>query len=322
MRVPQYVLVSGVFLLGLTQCSKDNSPSSTQNPSCVPHSTRLCVGPGACQGAQACGDAGSTWSTCDCGTAAPDGGSHDAATQPQADATMPNYVLIDDMEGTAAPNGPIKLKIQGANLFPGYWFGQDSSGHAADSISPNPFSYSELASPHETMSGITSTRAAHVTCVDADLYGYCEIAFWLAQNTPDARRFDAGVTEPDIPVVLYNISAYTGLVFWGMSAVSNRVKMHISDLDTDPLGGKCGQSDAATDQCWDDFCAYVNLTTTWQKFEIKFSALQQEGWGYAAPSGRFDATTAGFVNFQVNGPSSATAAAVNGDFWIDDIYFE
>jgi len=34
---------------------------------CVPGSTQACVGPGACQGGQACSPDGSTWQLCDCG---------------------------------------------------------------------------------------------------------------------------------------------------------------------------------------------------------------------------------------------------------------
>jgi hypothetical protein len=66
----------------------------------------------------------------------------------------------------------------------------------------------------------------------------------------------------------------------------------------------------------------VTLTDTWQRYEIKLSELYQEGWGHAAPSGKFDATTTYSVSFQVNGPNSAGAPAVDTDFWIDDLYFE
>src|SRR5262245_34990165 len=34
---------------------------------CVPGATQICVGPGACTGAQRCREDGQAWETCDCG---------------------------------------------------------------------------------------------------------------------------------------------------------------------------------------------------------------------------------------------------------------
>ncbi len=314
MRIISYAIMSGGLLLGLTHCSKNNSQPSTQGVICVPGATRVCVGPGDCQGAQACGADGRTWSDCNCGSDAAVSGTGGAAGHPQDAASTTNYVLIDDMEGTDLPNGPIKLNLGVTNLSPGYWFDLDSTGNASDTMSPNPFSYSALPSPHDTMNGIISRHAAHLTCLIADAYGYCEESFWLAQIPTDGGPADA--------FSFYNVSAHSGIVFWGMSNVSNSVKVAISDIDTAQAGGKCGQGDASADQCWDDFCTYVTLTNTWQRFEVKFADLMQQGWGYAAPSGKFDPTTAAIINFAVDAPASATAAPVTADFWIDDIYFE
>ena len=120
----------------------------------------------------------------------------------------------------------------------------------------------------------------------------------------------------------YDVSGYTGIVFWGMSPASNTVKVQFSNDDTVPSGGKCGQNDASVDQCWDHFAALVSLTNTWQRFEVKFSDLRQDGWGHPVPSGVFDATTAHGINFEILGPNSATAPPAAADFWIDDVYFE
>jgi hypothetical protein len=155
------------------------------------------------------------------------------------------------------------------------------------------------------MPGTTSTQAAHIVCTMSDLYGWCEDGLTFA--------------SADVP---FDISAYSRIVFWGMSAVSNTVKVQISNDDTVPSGGKCGQSDASADQCWDNFAKFVTPTPTWQRFEVKFSDLQQDGWGHPVPSGIFDPTTAHGINFQVLGPASASAPPVSADFWIDDIYFE
>jgi hypothetical protein len=239
----------------------------------------------------------------------PDAGSPPVAADGSA---VPTYVLIDDMEGTTAPNGPIELDPGVTGLTAGYWWDWHSTGKPSDTMSPDPFAYSALTSPHETMSGITSAHAAHVACLIADLYGYCEQGFDFAQ-----RASAAG------PERIFNdISAHTGIVFWGMSPVANRVKVMIQNIDTDVAGGRCGQNDAAAEQCWDNFSTYVDFTNTWQRFEVKFSDLSQEGWGHQVPSGIFDATTAFSLYFQVNGPANATAAPVTADFWVDDVYFE
>jgi hypothetical protein len=213
-------------------------------------------------------------------------------------------LLIDDMEGTIG-NGPIELSLGTTGLNPGYWWDALSTGNASNAMSPSPFTYATLPSPHGTMPGTTSTHAAHLTCSIADLYGWCQDGLLFA--------------SPEAP---YDISAYSGIVFWGMSPESNTVKVQISNNDTVPSGGKCGQSDASTAQCWDNFATYVTLSPTWQKFEVKFSNLQQDGWGYAVPSGSFDATTAHGITFEISGPQSATTAPVTADYWIDDIYFE
>lgn len=41
---------------------------------CVPNETRACLGPGACQGAQACNANGDGWTLCDCGASVGEGG--------------------------------------------------------------------------------------------------------------------------------------------------------------------------------------------------------------------------------------------------------
>jgi hypothetical protein len=107
-----------------------------------------------------------------------------------------------------------------------------------------------------------------------------------------------------------------------MSLAANRVKVMVQNVDTDALGDRCGTTNASSAQYWDNFSAYLNFTDSWQRFEVKFSDLQQEGWGHPAPGGVFDLTKAYSIYFQVNGPGKASDPAVNVDFWIDDLYFE
>lgn len=60
-----------------------------QAQACVPGSTQRCVGPGACQGAQACASDGSAWGQCDCGSAAPGESSAPSADDADAEDTRP-----------------------------------------------------------------------------------------------------------------------------------------------------------------------------------------------------------------------------------------
>jgi hypothetical protein len=162
------------------------------------------------------------------------------------------------------------------------------------------------------MPGVTSNHAAHVACRIADLYGYCEEGFDFAVADEDGGQTRA----------TYDISQYDGIVFWGMSPAANRVKVMVQNIDTDAQGGRCGITDASSARCWDNFSTYLNFTDTWQRFEVKFSDMEQEGWGRPAPGGVFDLTKAYSIYFSVNGPGKAGDPAVNADVWIDDLYFE
>jgi hypothetical protein len=226
----------------------------------------------------------------------------DAGTGNEADGgTSYNYVLIDDMESTTS--GPISLSMASTGLTAGGWYDVISTGSTSNTISPDPFAFSALSAPHETMTGVTSSKAAHIACTMADQYGYCQVGFGFAD-----------------PPTAFDISKFTGIVFWGMSSAANSVKVQIANDDSDPAGGKCGMTDASTARCWDSYATYLSFTDKWQKFEVKFSKLRQDGWGMEVPT--FDATTARGINFLVQGPTSTTAPAINADFWIDDVYFE
>jgi hypothetical protein len=228
----------------------------------------------------------------------------DAAPVKTPDAgsgTSKSYTLIDDMETTTS--GPIQLPMAGTGLSPGSWFGVISTGSTSNKLAPDPFAFSALSSPHETMTGVSSAHAAHITCTVADLYGYCQLGLNFA--SPDAAL---------------DVSKYTGIVFWAMSPISNAIKIQFPNDDSLPTGNKCGKTTAATDGCWDSFASYAPLNDKWQRIEVKLSDLRQDGWG--RPAAAFDATTVHSINFVVAGPGSATAQSVSVDFWIDDVYFE
>lgn len=237
--------------------------------------------------------------------------------------------LVDDMEGTEAPNGPISLAMNDATGTAGYWFYAMSTGSAQNALAPSPLSYGELELPRAMEDGGSSRHAIHVTCTIADMHGYCNVGVWFAQPTsadsdsatsnPAGASTAQGNPEARIP---FDISRFSAVTFSAMSSLKNSVKVMISNRDTDPVGAQCDVDSTGQDQCWDSFSWYLELTDTWQKFTVPFDTLKQEGWGHQAPSGAFDPTTAYMLIFQVNGPSSTGQQAMSVDFWIDDIYPE
>ncbi len=317
-------LAAAAFMAGLAGCA-ENPSSPTASRTCIPNETRVCTGQGSCQGAQSCDGTGQTWSSCDC-VDLPDGAAESDGSGDREEPP-PNYALIDDMEGDG--NGPIRLGSGGSGQSPGYWWASISSGSASNSLAPNPFVYSALPSPHATHDGVSSQQAAHLLCTIADQYGFCNANLWFAQLDSgavprDGATYHAGIAatgDPDARIP-YDVSAHSGIVFWGMAPKPTVLKVAIADGDTDPIAGKCGQSVGAGDRCWDSFSATVTLAEDWQRFEVKFSTLRQAGWGYRAPSGAFDPTTAYGLAFQVDGPVTAGGEPVETEVWIDDVYFE
>jgi hypothetical protein len=315
MRILTCVVMRSVFVVGLAQCGCSSGASSPDND-CVVATVRDCIGPGACAGEQMCSGDGKEWSGCVCkGTVKPDAATSDTASTAEA-----HYVLVDDMEGTVEPNGPIHIAVTDPLLAAGHWMTWLSTGSPLNTMEPNPMAYALLPTPHATMAGVSSLHATHLSCHIVDVYGGCEVFFWPVEHS--AVALDAGDVESSLKPIPYDLSAYQGLVFWGMSTKSNRVKIMINNADTDVNGGRCGKDDSAAEQCWDAFSKYVTLGDTWNRYEVKFGDLFQEGWGHQAASGKFDPTTVYSIAFQVNGPQSASAPAIDADFWIDDVYFE
>jgi hypothetical protein len=322
MRATIKIFVMCLLAVATGQCGSGNGKGGqATSEGCTPASVRRCVGAWSCRGDQAC-SADRTWSACLCdGT----GASYDASAAFDAGASVDvnlvepppvtpsvRYVLLDDMEGTSAPNGPIPFSVSAAGAIPGFWGGWRSSGDPSNTMTPDPYAYSPLPVPHQTLEGVTSAHAGHLACHVADLYGYCEQALWLAQG--------AGTSSNMTNRIPVDLSAYQGLVFWAMASKATRLKVVVENADTDALGGKCGQLDASADQCGDAFSRQVALTESWKRFEVKWSELSQDGWGHAAPSGKLDPRTIYLIGFQIDGPQSTTAAAVDADFWIDDVY--
>ena len=218
----------------------------------------------------------------------------------------PSFVKVDDMEGTGQ-SGPIELPVTTAGESPGDWFGYVSTSSALDTITPDPFSYTVLPAPHATMPGVTSTRASHVQCALQDVDAVCQMGFTLATTRDGAAPVD--------------VSAYSGITFWARSDAGSAVDVLFRDVDTEPLGGRCGVTDASSDQCYDDFQQELAVTSDWRQYTVLFRTLHQASapfnWGYTPPSGAFDPTQVYSILFSV---MNTSGAAIQADMWVDDVY--
>ena len=109
---------------------------------------------------------------------------------------------------------------------------------------------------------------------------------------------------------VYDASNFTGFTFWVMAGAggATSVRFNVPTKATDPLGGLCSPSS----KCNDHFGTTVQLTTSWTQVTIKFSSLQQLGWGTVAT---FQASQLYGVEFQFD-PNKTF------DLWVDDISFQ
>jgi|SRR5579859_6608203 len=115
----------------------------------------------------------------------------------------------------------------------------------------------------------------------------------------------------------YDLSAYTGLIFWTKNLTSQSVSIRVAlpDSTSDPRGGKCDKSpDAAKEiACYDPFAKdVVLLPGDWQVHMLPFWTLRQGGWGLKAES---------FAVREVFAVAVGQNTSVTYDYYIDDIGF-
>jgi endoglucanase len=110
------------------------------------------------------------------------------------------------------------------------------------------------------------------------------------------------------PKDAYDASQYGGIKFFAKKGGgAGRIRIKIPDSDTEPAGGKC-------QECFNDFGANVELTSSWTEYVLPFYLTKQEdGWGDTfnriIPSALYG------VQWQTNTPGASF------DIWVDDIAF-
>jgi hypothetical protein len=96
-------------------------------------------------------------------------------------------------------------------------------------------------------------------------------------------------------------SAFCGLHFWAKRGEESApLVLRVVDIHSSPLGGLCVDEQSVADQCNDDFHASVPVGTEWKDYMVRFSDLNQWGFGYASPTGKLDAAHLHAVAFSID----------------------
>jgi hypothetical protein len=103
-------------------------------------------------------------------------------------------------------------------------------------------------------------------------------------------RWGSGFSADVAAAAVYDVSAYTGLVFWAknLTDVPVTIKVSLQDVNSDPRGGRCDPSPEAPTEtaCYDPFSQNVTLVPgEWKIHLLPFWSLRQSGYGLKVPSG-------------------------------------
>jgi hypothetical protein len=125
-------------------------------------------------------------------------------------------------------------------------------------------------------------------------------------NSPGAET----PTGPDIKKA-WDASAFSGIAFEAKGNVAIRVS--VAEIATVPKvdGGSCVPGTVDGMMCEDGHGTTIQLGSGWKTFEIKWSELKQEGWGWKA---EFDPKT-------ITGFQFACLQNLDFDFQIDNVRF-
>lgn len=158
--------------------------------------------------------------------------------------------------------------------------------------------------------GSTMPATASGTCQSTYSFqtGGSDFTGWGAGVGTDLVPKEGGIKQP------YDLSKYSGFAFVARANAPLALRVSWSDGNTTEEGGVCNP-DAQSgdpDRCGDYFGQEVILTTEWTRYEVRFSAMTQRGFGLSIPEG-FDPTTAyGF---------RAQTSAGDFEFWLDELVF-
>jgi hypothetical protein len=202
-------------------------------------------------------------------------------------ATEPSG-LIDDME-----DGDAQITLEdGRN---GYWYvgGDDTPGASTEPELKMPFQMTALSAER-------SNYAARIKAVGFSGWGSV-IGFNFVELAGSVKPYDA--------------SAFCAVELWAKAASATTVRFRAPDVNTHQAGGVCTVGGGAGKDCYDHFVSSISLGTTWKRFEIKLSTLQQAGTGYHPADGKL--RTNALMALEWGLPGSGNTYEI----WIDDVKF-
>jgi hypothetical protein len=222
--------------------------------------------------------------------ASPDAAAAEAATPDAASGEAGLSVdMFDDFE-----DGDLDVNVAGGRF--GHWYNYDD---ATDGM--NQFAVVTLdptTERHSTLAGVSKMA--------------------MRVQSSGYTRWGSGYSADIAEGVTYDLSAYTGIVFWTKNLTDRPVsiKFAVPDTNSDPRGGRCDKSpDAPVETaCYDAFAVNVALLPgDWQIHLVPFWQLRQAGFGLKV--------TTGFPSKEVYSIAVGDDFGSTYDYLLDDVGF-
>ncbi len=262
--------------------ARDDGGSSGSGGSAEPKGGAGTDGGGA--GGGGAGGAAGTAGTANGGTAGGSAGGGGQAGQENGVVT-----LIDDMEDDNA-------QITQTDGRDGYWYvGNDGTVGGTQEPVATAFAMSALTSGERTGSGF----AARMKVAGYSGWGSV-IGFNLIEILGAVKPYDA--------------SSYCGVRYWAKAAATTALRVRFPDGDTHPAGNVCVDG-GASNGCYDHFGKNATFTTTWTKFDVLFSELDQAGTGYHPADKKLKPSQLFAIEWALPGANKAY------EIWVDDVSF-
>lgn len=242
-------------------------------------------GAGTAGAAGAAGAAAGTSSAGGAAGSAAGGGGGEAGQLGGGDVTV-----IDDMEDNDA-----QVTLSGGR--DGFWYvGNDGTLGGTQEPAASAFEMAGLASGDRDGSGY----AAHMKVSGYSGWGSV-IGFNLIELLGSVKAYDA--------------ANYCGVRFWAKAAATTALRVRLPDGDTHPAGGVCVDGGAAGTACYDHFGKNATFGTSWSKFDVRFTELDQAGTGYHPADKKLKPGQLYAIEWALPGANKAY------ELWIDDVSF-
>ncbi len=241
-------------------------------------------------------------------------GDADAASPPEAglsEALSPLW-MIDDMDG--APGATPTIDARDGRF--GYYFTACDAMRAASDIIGARIPDSDGGRSSAIMRFASEKYGS--SSATGDKWGAL-LGFYL-------------VDLPDGGKAAYDASRYQGVGFYVRlgktcrstpTACQTRMTLALSDVDTDPSGGRCVRGGPKPTGCDDDWTSKdtIVVDANWQHVQIPWARFAQHGWGHPGAGARVNSSLLYSFKFRTDANQEASIVMAPFDFEIDDIAF-